>query len=72
MALFGLMLLVSDVVFSQTDAEKLNGKKTVEVEIANQNEEASAITLGHEMFLHLKEYTDNPEGKSTTAHEDHK
>lgn len=61
-----------DHVNGQVSESNLNGKKTVEVDVANQNEEASAITLGHEMFLHLKEYTDNPEGKGTTAHEDHK
>ncbi|UZJ63166.1 hypothetical protein OKW96_11610 [Sphingobacterium sp. KU25419] len=61
-----------DHVNGQVSDSNLNGKKTVEVDVANQNEEASAITLGHEMFLHLKEYTDNPKGKGTTAHEDHK
>lgn len=50
----------------------LNGKKTVEVDVVYQNEEAFAITLCHEMFLHLKEYTDNPKGKSTTEHKAHK
>jgi hypothetical protein len=44
----------------------------IEVDIVNQNEESAVITLGHEMLLHLKEYIDNPKGKKTTAHQDHK
>jgi RHS repeat-associated protein len=52
-------------------SRKINNKLTVEVDVENQNEESAALTLGHEVFLHLKDEANSP-GEGASEHEDHK